>query len=419
MRIALISEYNAFTTTGGTEYYTSMLANGLVQQGHEILFISRGAQDSAPDEQVIQIAQSNYTLLLLPAEQYDATEIQQKKTSRTWQYILPALQKFQPEVVHVHTLSTFFNVRHFEELAKYYRNIAFTAHVAGHFCLAGGFIRNQRTPCNGKIGFQCKVCLFHYSWRRALSNVINNHSSKRLQILHSLVSAGIHVVCVSDWQREQMLINGYPQGLLSVIKQALQLGNPSIHKSKPQHAGKLRVGYLGRLSPEKGSPLLFSVIERIVKYQSVQFVLGIPSNSKQEDMVRLHGIQHNNQSKVEILMNVTDASKEGFFASIDVLFIPSFVMETGPIVLLEAVYHGTMVLAPNVGSPVELGAAYPELIQFYNWNDEEDVVNCLLQLSKAQVVPNYIYTDAFADRQRTFVKQHIDLYSRVLDSNRN
>lgn len=420
MRIALISEYNAFTTTGGTEYYTSMLANGLVQQGHEILFISRGAQESAPDEQVIQIAQSSYRLLLLPAEQYDAAEIQQRILSRTWRFIFPALNTFQPDIVHIHTFSTFFNIRHLEETDKFFANVVFTAHVGGHFCLAEWFIRNQSAPCNGKIGLQCKVCLFHYSFKRGFSNLIHSHSENRLRIIQSMVSRRIQFVCVSEWQRQQMLVNGYPGEMLSVIRQALVVGEQKIAAKKSSiRNGRLRVGYLGRLSPEKGSRLLLSLIEQMVNSQQTQFVLGIPNNSNNGDLLRLRKLQENHPDLVQILMNVASAEKESFFAQIDVLLIPSFFMETGPIVLLEAICHGTMVLAPDAGSPVEFGAEFPELIRFYKWNNATDIMNVLGSLQGEHFVGDFRYSDSFTSMQQRFIEQHLQLYTKIFISNRN
>jgi glycosyltransferase involved in cell wall biosynthesis len=134
---------------------------------------------------------------------------------------------------------------------------------------------------------------------------------------------------------------------------------------------------------------------------------------------RLQKLQCSNAGLVKIMMNVSNDSKEAFFSAIDVLLIPSFYMETGPVVLLEAVYHGTLVLAPNTGSPVEFGAEFPELIQFYKWNNKADIVAQLQELGSKPIEPDYRYTSIFAERQQAFISKHIELYKSVLFSNSN
>lgn len=417
MKVALISEYNSLTTTGGTEYYTSMLAQGLVQRGFILLFISRGNHDSDIIEREIICDGGSYRLHLLPAHPFTDAEVRQKVLSHTWSPIHRILQSFEPDIIHLHTLSTFFNIRHIEVCRRFFRHIIFTSHIPGHFCLKGDMIRSDKRPCNGKIGIQCNLCLFTSDAKRGLATLLKGYvNKKRLQFL-MLQKTVAHVVCTSQWQCQQLIRNGYPQHQLSVIRQALQTNHlaPIDYPLKKRNTGKLKVGYLGRLAPEKGASLLLHLLATFRHQREVEFVLGIPTNSDAVEMRKLQELVVEGTFPVKLYHHINSNNKAEFFREIDVLLIPSFCIETGPIVLLEAVYFGKLVLAPDIGGPFEFAAEFPGLIQLYQWNNAGDLERALQEL-KAMTLQNTLdYSDILVQKEPQFITDHMNLYFKTIN----
>lgn len=417
MKIAVISEYNQFTTTGGTEYYTAMLLEGLSRAGHTVLFISRGAQKSNTEQRFVTVGTGGYTLFLLPAISFEAKEIRQEIVSKSWNVMLPVLQGFAPDLVHVHTMTTFFNIRHFEMCAGYFNHIIFTSHVPGHFCVKGDMIRNNREICNGKIGSQCNRCLFTVSWQKGFTNLVNGYSKNRLQVLKKMAAMQIHIVCTAAWQKQQLLVNQFAPDNISVIRQALTVADKK-NSAKQVRAPK-KIGYLGRLSPEKGSLFLLEFLKKFRNRNDFSFVLGIPANSDAASMKALMKLVNEKNIPIELRHDVTAANKSVFFADVDILLIPSFCIETGPIVLLEAVYYGKLVLAPGAGGPAEFAEAYPGFVTCYQWNNLTSALEHLEKLAGKSfpVLPDM--GTHFKEKQTEFINQHLSLYNRLLKNSRN
>ena len=80
-------------------------------------------------------------------------------------------------------------------------------------------------------------------------------------------------------------------------------------------------------------------------------------------------------NNIVIDYSIDESTKSSYFSMIDFLFIPSYFIETGPIVLLEGVYFQKTVLAPNIGGPLEFSMQYPEYVKCYEWNNIKSVIS--------------------------------------------
>ena len=59
MKIAIVSEYNKFSSTGGTENYVDFLINGLLKKDHEVLFVTLGSSNLLNIEQTVFSTENN------------------------------------------------------------------------------------------------------------------------------------------------------------------------------------------------------------------------------------------------------------------------------------------------------------------------------------------------------------------------
>jgi glycosyltransferase involved in cell wall biosynthesis len=414
-RIIIISEYNHLVQKGGIEYYVSMLATGILKYGYKVLMISKGLHLDGVTENIISSNGLSYKLYLLPNKVYTKQEITQSVVSNSWNYIAKIIRDFNPHLLHVHTFTTFFNIRHIELCKEFVKNIIFTTHLPGNFCAKGDMVYLSKKQCKGIIGFQCNICLFSKSFNLGLSSLLNNHDILKKNVLAKMNNLNIKIITTSNWQIHQILCNGYKRRLISTIRQSLFF--ELLPKSNKTFIEKqyFNVGYLGRLSHEKGSDLLFKLFDMFKYDNNIKFTLGVSSNLSTFEKKRLEFYKQSKPEKFEIFYNLNEEDKSLFFSSIDLLIIPSFCLETGPIVLLESVYYRTKVLVPDVGGPYEYSFMFPDAIELYKWDSLNDLYLKVNMLRKSSNLITKSNESQLRIGEKEFFEKHLLIYNEAIE----
>ena len=240
--------------------------------------------------------------------------------------------------------------------------------------------------------------MLHSYWKKVL---------QRLQILNNLE---VVLICVSDWQKQNAINNGFTKENIHVIRQAIITQN--YEQPDGEHNSRdFTVGYLGRLSPEKGASFLLKVIDTLLAKSKFKFLLGIPlSNCNPDDVFSLRKLSKKAAGRITVLENINSSNKDLFFKELDCLFIPSFCIETGPIVLLESLIFNKQVIAPDVGGPLEYKEEFKENITMYKWNDLNSAIESLKLVSK---IPRTHFDNysILREKENLFIKMHEDIYS--------
>ena len=281
MKIFILSEYNKYTSIGGTENYVDGLINGLLKLGNDVIFITQGETDALRVESIISDNTRNlFKVYFLPKIKYSAQEIRGQVVSTNWVFVSDLILEYNPDVFHIHTLSTFFNFCHIAKVCKVFKKRVFlTFHVPSHFCVQGDMIKNKKIPCDGVINFQCVVCKFRSGIKSGFSNLLNGYHLDKLGQIDFINENRINIICVSDWQKKHIISNGLNPILVSVIRQFLNNEDVmTVHHdiSRENSSCKFRIGYLGRFSREKGSDLLRLLAEYVSSNDEIELILGCP-----------------------------------------------------------------------------------------------------------------------------------------------
>lgn len=414
MNITLISEYCKEISVGGTENYLSYLAEKLVIEGHNVLVISQG-NDSQGSKISVELQKDlHYTLELLPREFYNRNEIKLKETAKNLSKIINLIEGFKPDVIHFHTLSTFFHVNHIQAIRKKYNGkMIFTSHIPGHLCMRGDMIRNGKSICDGIIGVNCIMCSFSKGVKNGLSHLVNRHHIKQLKRMRLIEKLNVHIVCVSNWQKQQLMLNGFKEENCNVIRQPFVINDEKLKKNdetiEVNSNQPMRLGYLGRFSSEKGTKLFRELIEELHGNVNFEFHIACPENSNNYDYHLIKKIS-DLSNRITIYNHIRENNKIDFFSKIDLLIVPSFSFETGPMVVQEALVTGTNSLVPNIGGANEYHKQYPEKIATYEWNNLKSLIAKIHHLKSIISKDNLSYLTT--NEINSFLKEHLYLYEK-------
>lgn len=121
--------------------------------------------------------------------------------------------------------------------------------------------------------------------------------------------------------------------------------------------GVLRLGFLGRLDPVKGIPNLLAACALLPELGVTRFELNIAGGGdpayEQTLHAQAHALRLSREHEVRFTGALADQDKARFFASTDLLVMPSF-SESFGIVAAEALAHGVPVIASRATPWAEL-----------------------------------------------------------------
>lgn len=277
------------------------------------------------------------------------------------------LKDFHPDVVHVHNLYPFISPAALFECKKVGVPVVMTVHNYRLICPTGLFLRNG-VPCEECLhrGNEWS-CLRHnceHSYFKSLGYSLRNWVARRTKAYLDCVD---YFCCLTEFQKSKLVEAGFPEAKMKVIHNYID--DCVDQNAKIEESHEPFVGFVGRLSAEKGYDLLIDVARR---HPEIPF--------------RLAGAIREGQNlpplpNVEYMGQLDKSQLEHFYHQAAFIAMPSRYYEGFPIVLLEVFAYGLPCVAPNHG-------AYPELMhekgqvcgQIFNPLDADDLERAILQL---------------------------------------
>lgn len=158
------------------------------------------------------------------------------------------------------------------------------------------------------------------------------------------------VVVMSSWTLDAFVANGFPRERLHLIPSGTRPAPPEV-ATVPSPDRVLRVGFIGRMHPDKGVDLLVRAVLRLPPHVPVRLLLHVVGNhDRYEDRVReLAG----DDPRIVFAAGFGRDEQAAVYSHLDVVAVPSQWLETGPLVALEAHAHGVPVLGSRLGGLAE------------------------------------------------------------------
>jgi glycosyltransferase involved in cell wall biosynthesis len=316
VHVALISNFLPGAGRGGAERYAATLAASLAAAGHRVTMY---AGDPGA------IAGVECRRLPAMAELDPAASRSRKAAWHLREQWLPAvhrelrrgLAEDRPDVVHSHE-PQLLSAAVFTAIAAARLPHVHTAHDFNLLCA-----RVTMTRAGGPCGGGCAGC-------RLQRAVRVGSIRRRLDLL----------IAPSDFVRERHLEHGVvPRSRALTIRHGAAPGHQRLRHPEP---GRLRLGYIGALSPHKGVPTLL----RAAAAMPAGWTLTIAGAGPLEAEARAAAAR---DPRIVFLGEIDAAGRDAFLDGLDLLVIPSEWEEPATLVAVEAAVRGLPAVVSDRG----------------------------------------------------------------------
>jgi glycosyltransferase involved in cell wall biosynthesis len=239
---------------------------------------------------------------------------------------------------------------------------------------------------------QCGVCAFYAGPKKA--------ASARVDI----------AVGVSQFVLQKHLDSGFFAGAsrTAVINNCyVPLNDAPTQRARRYGGGAVRLGLLGRVSPEKG---LEVVLDQLLADNTIDWTLAIGGKGDPDYMEHLQNRYRD--PRVEFLGYVKPAE---FLNAIDILLVPSIWNEPFGRVTVEAYSHGVPVVGANTGGIPEV--IEPDSHLIFDIDRPHTVIEKIrdaIELLKCSSVHDRLLNHAKSFSPATMVNAYIDVYQSAL-----
>ncbi|MBI4133737.1 glycosyltransferase [Candidatus Uhrbacteria bacterium] len=247
----------------------------------------------------------------------------------------------KPDIAHVHNVYHQLSPSIFSPLRRAKIPVVMTVHdwalISPNYTLFDhGVIceRGAKHPWS-VIGHRCiKDSVVASAWAAFVFNV---HKTARLY------ERGIdRYIAPATFVKEMLVSHGFPEGKIVVLPHFLD-----VKKITPTFVGDY-VAYVGRLSPEKGLPVLLEAARALPETP-----FKIAGTGPEEERLRAT-VAHHELRNVEFVGRLDGVSRDRFYRNALCLVVPSIWYEVFGRVVLEAYAAGKPVIASRIGALPEV-----------------------------------------------------------------
>jgi glycosyltransferase involved in cell wall biosynthesis len=369
--------------TGGTEYYLEGLIEALRRRGIESTVLV--PRDSTASERYEHFGTRVETYPV--NETPGAGEINEGRAHDRFDDFLARLTDHRGAIYHQHAWTRGCGPQHLKAARKAGMRTVVTVHVAGNICLRGSMLKFGVTACNGRINEQmCGACwaesrgmpsamatsivrlprsvanwsLLHGRGRLATAIGTRAVATQKLAQLRDMFDNADRIVAVCDWVRESLVANGAPAAKLVLSRHGVspayrQAAHLAAKRATPPSGGPLRLLFLGRWDAAKGIDVIVRAVRGLPQDLDVRLSIRAVSNTSSAECYEaaVRALAHGDR-RIAIEPAVPREGLAELMAQYDALLVPSVVMETGPLVVLEAQAAGVFVMGSRLGGISEL-----------------------------------------------------------------
>lgn len=329
MKIAYINSFYAPDEVGGAEKSVRFLAETVAANGHHATVITLGNKRETAELAGVRIERLPIKNLYFPAEAQQKTGLQKLAWHTLDSYnpfsaieLDKVLEHVKPDIIHTNNLSGF-SVSAWREIAKRKVPIVHTLRDYYLLCPNTAMFKNGKQCIN-----RCTQCKAFSAPRAIASQSIDFVVGNSKFILDQHLKFGL-----------------FKKSKPSVIYNAYEPKDTT----PTRDINKVRLGFIGRLTPTKGIEVLIDAIKIIKSKSDANFDLVIAGEGEKKYVDQLK--ERCQGLPIYFLGRI---SPEGFYNQVHWTVLPSIWDEPLARVLFESFSHGVPVIGSATGGTPEL-----------------------------------------------------------------
>jgi len=314
-----------------------------------------------------------YLMPSLPAG-WSARHIHSADWNEAVQWGVALLQKYNPKIIHIQQWQNFWWMA--EAANKCSIPYNYTPYDFGLICARTVLIKSDGSKCDGPINdATCQKCI--YGGRGRVGKL--NENLVKVPIFRSILKLllqyfpwlrlhergvvvdPIHIRLKSDRERlyrlltnlDYLIVNSnFSKNIFSSkakINKVVSIPwfhNLIVSNSNKTKPSKLtRIGFIGRISPEKGLEILLEAIIAVNRIQDIHIKLVVAGDLSSEHAAQLKEKYKN--LDIEWMGWVDNKILPEVYKQVDLVVVPSISYDNGPITIMEAIATNTPVIVAN------------------------------------------------------------------------
>jgi glycosyltransferase involved in cell wall biosynthesis len=289
----------------------------------------------------------------------------------------------RPDIVHLHARTAAVSERLVDVAHAAGARVIFTYHTPTVSCARGTMMLFGETPCDGFIETKrCLACSLAalgvpkplacaaaalpntlYTRATAITGTPRPLSTLRIP---GLIASGRrrfldfigkvdHVVAVSQWVSDVLKRNAIPLAKVTLSRQGLGAPARVPQPTMPRRSdGPLKIAFFGRIDNTKGPDLLAHALEMVPTALVEVDIFAIRETAGPDQVYDRLAARARQDSRLTLRTAVAPDKVVSVMADYDLIAVPSRLLETGPLVALEAFAAGVPVLGANLGGIAEV-----------------------------------------------------------------
>ena len=333
---------------------------------------------------------------------------------------LEILADEKADIYHQHSWSRELGAAHLRAAREFGIPTVLTVHVPNNICIRGSMMRYGKQVCDGRIDtFTCAACwsegrgapklaaLALAALPTAAAASLTFCTSGRVRTalaapliarhqkveFDEMVANADRIVAVCGWLHDALAINGVPSEKLVLSRQGVDAGF-AVRAAQVRASGSnrpnsdFRVLYLGRWHPVKGIHILVQAVRMIPKNVPVKLTIhAVGKGAEERDYAARVSRMAEGDSRIAIGSPVTRQNLAQTLAEADALAVPSLSLETGPLVVLEALAAGLPVIGSRLGGIAEL-VREPEMGTLVPAGDPKALADAIVHMALHRKTPD-------------------------------
>lgn len=327
-------------------------------------------------------------------------------------------------------------------LAKSGIPCVFTFHLPASLCYRGALMRWGKKVCDGEVkAFRCAACRIHRKiqptppvfaylltplmwvmskfyrtdFLAGFKQSIDYWGMTRGYEVHLkefLKTCRFSIAC-GKWSIDVLKRNGVPEERIAYIAQGLPSSFGASIRKQQNDNHLFRIGYIGRLSEEKGVHFLVKAFCQTSSPNARLMIHGSSERTQSNYELHLRSIAADD-NRVQFLTRVPHEKIKQVYNNLDILAVPSNCPETGPLVIWEALSCGVPVVAsPLIGHPQLLDNGIGIIVQDHSVKGWAAVLESLISGRISLRIPENMELRTM----KTVGAETANLYKRAIGNN--